>query len=157
MKKKILLIFICYILLITGCSNNYNKPNNKEQNPTINQNNTKENNTNMSEIKVIINNKTYTLKLDKNKTTDEFIKLLPQEFTMNELNNNEKYVYIDNHLTTNSYNPKYIEKGDVMLYGDNCLVIFYKSFDTNYSYTKIGHIDNLDNLGKENITVKFEK
>ncbi len=76
---------------------------------------------------------------------------------MSELNGNEKYVYIDNSLTTNSYKPKHIEKDDVMLYGDNCLVIFYESFDTSYSYTKIGHIDNLEDLGNESITVKFEK
>ena len=44
-----------------------------------------------------------------------------------------------------------------MLFGNNCLVIFYESFDTTYSYTKIGHIDNLDNLENGNIKVKFEK
>ena len=44
-----------------------------------------------------------------------------------------------------------------MLYGDNCLVIFYESFDTNYSYTKIGHIADLDNLGNNNIKVQFKK
>ena len=44
-----------------------------------------------------------------------------------------------------------------MLYGNNCLVILYKSFDTSYSYTRIGHIDDLPNLGNGNITVKFEK
>ena len=76
---------------------------------------------------------------------------------MNELNGNEKYVYMDKSLTTNSFNPKQIKKGDVMLYGDNCLVIFYKSFETSYSYTKIGHIDNLENLGNGSIIVKFEK
>ena len=43
-----------------------------------------------------------------------------------------------------------------MLYGDNCLVIFYKSFDTSYSYTKIGHINNLPDLGNDNVLVKFE-
>ena len=76
---------------------------------------------------------------------------------MSELNGNEKYVYMRNSLTTNSLYPKHIEIGDVMLFGDNCLVIFYKSFDTSYSYTKIGHIENLDNLGNDNIIVKFEK
>ena len=120
-------------------------------------NDTKENNVNMTDAKVIINNKTYTLTLENNKTVEEFLNLLPQEFTMTELNGNEKYVYMNNTLATNSYNPKHIEKGDVMLYGNNCLVIFYKSFDTSYSYTKIGHIDNLENLGKGNIIAKFEK
>ena len=76
---------------------------------------------------------------------------------MDELNGNEKFVYMNNSLTTNSYNPNHIVKGDVMLYGNNCLVIFYKSFDTSYSYTKIGHIDNLDNLGNGSITAKFDK
>ena len=76
---------------------------------------------------------------------------------MSELNGNEKYIYLDTTLPTNSSNPKRINAGDVMLYGNNCLVIFYKSFDTSYSYTRIGHIDDLPNLGNGNITVKFEK
>lgn len=139
--KKVLLIIICLILL-TGCRNN-----------SIN---TKESDL-VSDINVVINNKVYTLELENNNTVEEFIKLLPQEYTMNELNGNEKYVYINNSLPTNSYNPKHIEKGDVMLYGDNCLVIFYESFDTNYSYTKIGHIADLDNLGNNNIKVQFKK
>jgi hypothetical protein len=108
-------------------------------------------------ISVIIDGKTYKLNLESNTTVDEFIKLLPKEYTMNELNGNEKYVYINESLSTDKYMPKRIEKGDVMLYGDNCIVIFYKSFDTNYSYTKIGHIDDLDDLGNGSITIKFEK
>ena len=108
-------------------------------------------------ISVIIDGKTYKLNLESNTTVDEFIKLLPKEYTMNELNGNEKYVYINESLSTVKYMPKRIEKGDVMLYGDNCIVIFYKSFDTSYSYTKIGHIDDLDDLGNGSITIKFEK
>ena len=76
---------------------------------------------------------------------------------MSELNGNEKYVYLDKSLLTNPSNPKQINTGDVMLYGNNCLVIFYKSFETSYSYTKIGHIDNLPDLGNGNVIVKFEK
>ena len=83
--------------------------------------------------------------------------MLPKEFDMNELNRNEKYIYLDKTLPTNQYNPKNIEVGDIMLYGDNCLVVFYKSFDTSYSYTKIGHIENLSDLGNNNVTIKFER
>ena len=152
--KKVILILICFLLLFTGCVNNNSKNNEK----TVNDiNNIEKSDVKMLNIKVIINDKTYIMKLEKNKTVDEFIELLPQEFTMQELNGNEKYVYMDKFLVTNSFNPKHIEKGDVMLYGNNCLVIFYKSFDTSYSYTKIGHIDNLENLGNESIIVQFEK
>ena len=158
MKRKIVLITICSLVLITGCSNNPNDTNNNEANNSTNEvMETKESDVEVSDIKVIINDKTYTLKLVNNKTVEEFINLLPQTLNMSELNDNEKYVYLDNSLTSNSYNPKHIEKGDVMLYGDNCLVIFYKSFNTSYSYTKIGHIDNLDDLGTGSITVNFEK
>ena len=108
-------------------------------------------------MKVTMNGKQYIIQLEDNETVKKFANLLPQEFNMSELNGNEKYIYLDTTLPTNSYNPKHIEKGDVMLFGDNCLVIFYKSFDTSYSYTKIGHIDNLTDLETGNISARFEK
>ena len=107
-------------------------------------------------VNVVIYEKKYNVILEDNKTVQEFINLLPKEFDMEDLNENEKYIYLDKTLPTNSYNPKHIEKGDIMLYGNNCLVVFYKSFDTSYSYTKIGHIENLPDLENKNITIKFE-
>ena len=149
MKKVIIaLIIVASLFITTGCNDkNIEKSNTNEKASDEKVNN----------IKLTINNKTYNLILEDNNTVIEFINLLPQEYNMNELNGNEKYIYINSSLTTNSYNPKHIEKGDVMLYGDNCLVIFYKSFDTSYSYTKIGHIENLDDLGNGKIKDKFEK
>ena len=124
--------------------------------PPENTKDTNEKESNMENIKVNINGKIYNANLEDNETVKEFLKILPQEFKMTELNGNEKYVYMNTTLPTSAINPKHINKGDIMLYGNNCLVIFYESFTTNYSYTKIGHIDNLDELDSNDVIVKFE-
>ena len=53
-----------------------------------------------------------------------------------------------------------IETGDLMLFGNNCLVLFYESFSTPYQYTKIGYIDNLKNIknlvGSKDVKVTFQ-
>lgn len=157
MKKKILFLILIIISLFmaVGCDFEKNDINTRNNNQV--DNNTDVSNEVVSSMKVIINGNEYTIKFEDNETARVFASLLPQEFNMSELNGNEKYIYLDFSLPTNSSNPKHINTGDVMLYGDNCLVIFYKSFNTSYSYTKIGHIDNLDNLGNGSITAKFEK
>ncbi len=112
------------------------------------------NNYNKNEI--VINGKTYSVTFEDNDSVKELFSLNNLEFEMNDLNNNEKYVYLNASLKTNSYKPKHIESGDIMLYGDNCLVIFYKSFDTVYSYTYLGHINDLDKLDSNKINVLFK-
>lgn len=144
MKKSIIsLLIIILVLIPTGC--NSKKENISNSNEVI------------KSVKVIINEEEYTINLEDNATARSFTNLLPLKLNMNELNGNEKYTNLDTKLPTNSYKPKRINKGDVMLYGNNCLVIFYKSFDTSYSYTKIGHIDNLDNINSDNIIVYFKR
>ena len=150
---------------ITNSNNEININNNVTENILVNKNTTNNNINKDKEsgeminttIRVNIDNEIYSATLDQNETAKQFRDMLPREFNMNELNGNEKYVYLDTILPTNSYNPKHIESGDIMLYGNNCLVIFYKSFDTSYNYTKIGHINDLKDIGNNNIVVKFEK
>lgn len=139
--RKILLIIVSLLLLI-GCTSN--KENNKEEEF-------------MDKVNITINNKEYILELEDTKTTREFLNILPINITMEELNGNEKYIYLENRFTTNSSVPEIINKGDVMLYGNNCLVIFYKTFTTTYSYTKIGHINNLEEMDGNIITVIISK
>ena len=107
--------------------------------------------------RVFINDNKYNVTFEENETAEYLLNMLPQNFNMSVLHGNEKYVYLEDVFPTDSYNPNYINAGDVMPYGNNCLVVFYKSFDTSYSYTKIGHIDNLPDLGNGDITIKFEK
>ena len=73
-----------------------------------------------------------------------FLNSLPLDVTMYDLNNNEKYVYLNFKLPANPTYTGNINAGDIVLFGDDCLVIFYKSFTTNYSYTKIGEISNIE-------------
>ena len=106
-------------------------------------------------MKVIINEIEYTINLENNSAAKKLYELAPFDVTMKDLNNNEKYIYLASSFPVDSYKPNHIEKGDVMLFDNSCLVIFYKSFDTPYSYTKIGHIDNLPDLGNDSVSVKF--
>lgn len=149
MHKSIFFIFITLIFILSGCVSS-NKINNNDDSESGFDNNME------ITMNITINGKKYNATLENNETVKAFVTMLPQEFDMNELNGNEKYIYMNNSLPTNHFNPKHIERGDIMLYGNNCLVVFYKSFDTNYSYTKIGHINDLPDLGSNNIIFKFE-
>jgi len=108
-------------------------------------------------MNIKVNNKIFKIVLEDNKTVKSLTQKLPIKLEMSDLNNNEKYCYLNFTLPTDSKSVKSIKKGDVMLFGSNCLVIFYKSFTTSYSYTKIGHIENPADietaLGRKDIKV----
>lgn len=125
-----------------------------DSNPNLATSNA-ESRTKMDKIYININDQKLEIELEDNLTTAALLELLPLDIVMNDLNNNEKYVYLDESLPTNAYNPKRVEAGDVMLFDDNCLVIFYESFDTNYSYSRIGHINNLPKFGTDSISVSL--
>ena len=166
-KKKIkivrLLLILCFIIIFIVIlallinKNDYPKDNETIENSEMILKLESENNMSRDVNVVInINNKSYKVNLEENSTVDEFIKMLTKEFNMKELNGNEKYVNIDKNLPTETYFPKHIKAGDIMLFGDNCVVVFYKSFDTTFGYTKIGHVNNIEDLGKEDIVIKFD-
>lgn len=91
-------------------------------------------------IKLTIGGADYTAELANNATAQAFNALLPMTLNMTELNGNEKYKYLDTTLPTNAACPGTIHAGDILLYGNNCVVVFYKTFSTSYSYTRIGRI-----------------
>ena len=120
------------------------------------------NNTNPtgSKMKIKIGNSTFTATLYDNATVTAFKSLLPMSVNMVELNGNEKYVELPGSLPANASNPGTIQNGDLMLYGSSSLVLFYKTFSTSYSYTKLGRIDDVSGLaaalGSVNVNVYFE-
>ena len=111
-------------------------------------------------INIIVGSKSFTATLADSETGEAFAALLPLSVTMNELNGNEKYHYLSSSLPTAAYQPGTIHAGDLMLYGNNCVVLFYETFNTSYSYSRLGAIDNPSGLaaalGSGNVSVRFE-
>ena len=116
---------------------------------------------NSTQINIEIGKKTFKATLYNNKTSSALLKKFPLSCKMSELNGNEKYKYLSSELPTNKKKVKRIKAGDIMLYGSDCLVVFYKSHKTSYKYTKVGHINNTSGLkkavGKGKVKMKFTR
>ena len=97
-------------------------------------------------ITLTIGTHAFAATLFDNATTRTLAAQFPLTVDMSELNGSEYYVYLDGSLPTASENPHTIHAGDIKLYGKNCLVIFYKSFSTSYSYTDLGTISDTAGL-----------
>ncbi len=84
----------------------------------------------------------FAISLEDNPATRELVARMPLNLDMTDLHNNEKYATLEQPLPTQEYSPGTIQTGDLLLYGSDTLVIFYKTFTSSYSYSRLGHIDN---------------
>jgi hypothetical protein len=116
--------------------------------------------TDTAKMKITIGDNIFTATFNNSATATAFKTRLPITVTMTELNGNEKYVDLPTALPANASYPKLVHSGEVMLYGSKTLVLFYKTFSTEYSYTPVGRIENPAGLaaalGSGNVTVRFE-
>ena len=148
--KKFLFLICAVGLFLTGCGENSQATSVEVGEEKI-----------LNTIKIFVGDKKFSARLEDNPSARAFEKMLPLEIEMNELNGNEKYFYLDKDLPSNAERVGKIHAGDLMLFGSNCVVIFYKDFSTSYSYTRLGKLENssgLDKiLGAGNVSVKFEE
>jgi hypothetical protein len=150
------IIFAFLVSLI--CIQLYACNNDTEIEQTNNSNNIS--NTDSMKLKIKIGTNTFTATFYNNATATAFKAKLPMTIIMTELNGNEKYFDLSDNLPTNASNPGTIQTGDLMLYGSNTVVLFYKTFSTSYNYTRLGRIDNPSGLaaalGSGSVTVTLE-
>lgn len=110
-------------------------------------------------LEILVGDTTFTAQLADTEAARQLAERLPMELDMQELNGNEKYCYLSQTLSANASRPASIHTGDLMLFGSDCLVLFYKDFSTSYSYTPIGKLDNPQGLsaalGRGDVTVTF--
>lgn len=133
-------------------------PNPKPENPDDSGNGNNDSDQAASRnIRITIGGKSFAATLEDNKAGNAFAARLPLTITMSEMNGNEKYYYLSDHLPTDSYRPGTIRNGDLMLYGSDCFVIFYETFASSYSYTRLGKIVDPEGLaailGSGSVTV----
>ena len=115
--------------------------------------------TTVGDITLTIGDRSFPATRVQNSTSEALRALLPLTLEMQELNGNEKYHYLSQSLPTNRTKVGTIHAGDIMLYGDNCVVVFYETFTTSYRYSPIGHITNPEGLkealGSGKVTISF--
>lgn len=108
-----------------------------------------------------INGNRFEVLAEDNATAHAFAAQLPLTLNMEDLHSNEKHAQLPSALPTNASRVNTIHNGDIMLYGSSTLVVFYKSFPSSYSYTRIGRLSQPDKLadilGQGNVQIKFSR
>jgi hypothetical protein len=103
----------------------------------------------------------FAITLADNAAAHAFAAQLPLTLDMSELNGNEKHADLRDALPANASPLGTIRNGDLMLYGTNTLVVFYATFDSAYSYTRLGHVDDPadlpEALGRGGVGVVFSR
>ncbi len=164
--KRILRILSLFLLLFAFCACSHESINeNSSKNATHTQKSTMHYTEAIEKsddaITIKIGDKVFRARLYDNETAKAFSDMLPLTVKMNELHHNEKYYNLSHSLPTESSYTGAIKSGDIMLYGSDCLVLFYDSFSTSYSYTQIGRIEHSEELsdavGSGDITITFDK
>jgi hypothetical protein len=115
----------------------------------------------MTSIRVQIGEKVFTARLEDNETAKAFVAMLPLTLEMRDLNENEKVIELSRRLPGVVSNPGTIRLGDLMIWSSRSLVLFYKTFPTSYSYSRLGRIEDTAGLvaavGPGAVTVTFAK
>jgi hypothetical protein len=112
-------------------------------------------------IWMTVGERRFSITLADNEAARAFAALLPLTLDMPDLNGNEKHVKLSTALPADGSRPGTIRNGDVMLWGADTLVVFYLTFASPYSYTRLGRVDGPEALpqvlGRGEVRILFTK
>ncbi len=131
---------LCLLLMLSGCAFAASAP--KEE-----------------RMWMTVGEQRFAITLEDSETARALARLLPLTLNMIELNANEKYASLSQRLPVRAVRPGTIRNGDLMLYGTDTLVIFYRTFESTYAYTRLGRVDSPDQLvealGRDDVSIRF--
>jgi hypothetical protein len=114
-----------------------------------------------SRMWMTIGERRFAFNLANTEAARAFAAMMPLTIDMPDLNSNEKHAKLPKSLPTSTTRPGTIRSGDLMLYGSETLVVFYVTFDSAYSYTRLGSVDDTADLaqalGKGTARITFTK
>jgi hypothetical protein len=114
-----------------------------------------------SRMWMTVGDRRFAITLTDNEAARAFTAQLPLTLDMSELNGNEKHAHLPKALPAHASRQGTLRNGDLMLYGTNTLVVFYLTFNSSYSYTRLGRVDDPAEmpqaLGRSGVRVVFSK
>jgi hypothetical protein len=114
-----------------------------------------------SRMWMTVGERRFAITLTDDLAAHAFAARLPLTLDMSELNGNEKHAELSEPLPANASRPGTIRNGDLMLYGTTTLVVFYETFNSSYSYTRLARVDDPTDLpralGRGGVRVVFTK
>ncbi|MDO5290777.1 MAG: cyclophilin-like fold protein [Pseudomonadota bacterium] len=110
-------------------------------------------------MQLTINHRSFTADLADTPAAQALRRLLPLTLRMQDHMGNEKHAPLPHSLPRNDHRPGRIEAGDVMLWQGQTIVVFYESFDSPYSYTRLGKVREAASLkaavGASAVSIRF--
>jgi hypothetical protein len=108
-----------------------------------------------------IGEKQFPFTLEDNSAANKLKEKMSIKLKMSGDINHEKYYQFSDTFPTDTYSPGTIETGDILLYQNDYLVLFYETFTTSYSYTRLGKVTSTNGLkealGSGDVTVNWCK
>ena len=112
-----------------------------------------------SRMWMTIGERRFAITLADTEAARAFAAMLPLTIDMADLNSNEKHADLPRSLPMSASRPGTIRNGDLMLYGSRTLVVFYLTFDSSYSYSRLGRVDDpsglAEALGPDAVRIAF--
>ena len=110
-------------------------------------------------MNITIFGESYTAITQVSYLSQDFIKNLPITVDMNDEGINQKKGCTYVKFSGETVKAKSITRGDILLYGESCIVIATADFDGGGKYRKLGHINNMGDIpaGTQKVTISSVK
>lgn len=113
-------------------------------------------------LTITINGTPFAATADEGQTGQDLLSRLPFSLHMEELHGNEKYCYTGEDFGGEASVPATIYAGDLMVYDDDCLVLFYETHpNENWAYKMAARIKDTSGLeeacGSGSVMVNFSR